>query len=1505
MSQSLDSPPSPGQDHAELGLSPATHSSPPASASPGSRSSVPSPGLPPGAMEKQDFPIYDDESAPNDAPDHDTVFHDDGDDGDVDETAALLNSGSGPNLATGSAHYGPGLVSPSPGDVSSRGRTFSIASTASVGDLFSKRSLEALVPADRRWRSAIVIYLFFSLIVVSAFLIVAHMNGLQPKLAESDLDLGGDPFGLSEHRARDNVQELVNIAKQHHGEVLPSGLSLLTGRVSTTESATRTRQWLERKVGELVALAEEGGSPAGCTVTLEVRSHNGVINTIGRDSAVISYADVVNVAARVTWPGVGSDAGALLVSAHYDSVIHSPGASDNGASVAAALEVLRALVISPTELPFDVIFLFDDAEESGLLGMYGFIHYDPWFADVRAHINLDSAGGWRIPLLTQMGGSNNPYALSQAKLARAYAGGVSPPHASALVTDIYALLPSFTNYYALSQMGIPGLDIDLYQNGYSYHTRLDGLDDYVRGTLLYFAQALHGTVQQLALAGPLPSLSPVISPNPSLASVLGVVGDSSVPEPTCSASGAEAVAASSDPGDPAPVPPPGVFYDLFFTIFVYYSHTTALALGVTLFVVCLLVAVLTYVLSARRVIAAATRLPGTLGAAASSSSSLKAILSIRSSLHAKALFSTKPFQQALTHVWRARVPATIRMQVAALLAALLAIPLAVLFGVTGGAMMGALRRAIWYANAPASVAMIAAWSLAGVLMAGWLMSFLGRARPADVTRAALASADASSLLASTLSPGSINSFDTGFGGLGHGAAGGPGESATGNASVVGLTGGTSGAHVSPAGAPGPGRVSATGSSVASLGSRASTAASASTAAGISASAAGGPTGHPKLSSVNYCGCGYLLSPGEYCHGCGISVPPLSARQMAAAFSAGASPPTAGSSSGPGGLPGGGSPAMGAIAAGGSPPGHGALGGHGAGMGGSIGGSVSSTSGSSSQVGVGNGVVLPLGSIDHLSSDDDDLGVDPGDIDTSLALSGGPGGSSLSGGKSGPGHHAGGSAAHTYIESLTSSSSAAAPLLPGGGVAGPGDYSHMPSSYAYSHRQYFAGGPGEGPGGAGVVMVAGGGPGGAASSVGLPYSSSAKRISMLTTEELAALAKYLPRRKSPFLVTPTVAMGLSVWFVYSIMLLILSVSGFGMSYLVLYWSLMFLPAAVIWSVRVSMSKARRNLRRLLAAVALLLWVALPLTVHLFVCWAAVAGLIPMLDRFGSTFPGDAAFGAVVGILTGLGSLPLLVIQTRASVARTAVTWATLAVALVGTLLLAASLQPYDALHPRRVDLMHMYNMTDQTVSVTLGAPNRGDLHPVLDAMEAHGLGQESWVPCSVPTYQFQMTSSQTAGYCLRPEALGREPGTSLPRPNVILPKYFFSSSASPVDPDSWQAQLDILAPGAANLVIYFDGDLEDWSLPIEIPEAGHAGHLATGPGERAVSRRASNGSVSSLVLTFPGRTTEVNVRVWASYPFHTPELRLVDESFPAEAAHWHKANMPGPVIITWNFQVLAP
>jgi len=89
-------------------------------------------------------------------------------------------------------------------------------------------------------------------------------------------------------------------------------------------------------------------------------------------------------------PGTTADAGALLVSAHYDTVKGSPGADDNGSAIAATLEVARLLGSRSTQRPLWLAFF--DREETGLLGSLNFTSRPENLVNLAGVVNLEMMG---------------------------------------------------------------------------------------------------------------------------------------------------------------------------------------------------------------------------------------------------------------------------------------------------------------------------------------------------------------------------------------------------------------------------------------------------------------------------------------------------------------------------------------------------------------------------------------------------------------------------------------------------------------------------------------------------------------------------------------------------------------------------------------------------------------------------------------------------------------------------------------------------------------------------------------------------------------------------------------------------------------------------------------------------------------------------------------------------------------------------------------------------------
>lgn len=178
----------------------------------------------------------------------------------------------------------------------------------------------------------------------------------------------------------------------------------------------------------------------------------------------LQVAAVENVMARLKGTATGK---AVLLVAHYDSVMNSFGASDDGSGVASLLETLRAIKAGPA-LKNDVIFLFTDGEEKGLLGARAFVAEHPWAKDVGVVLNFDTRGNSGAVMMFETS-DNNGWLIEQ------FAEASESPVAHSLSYEAYKLLPNDTDMTVFKKAGMPGLNFANIDGLAHYHTPLDNL----------------------------------------------------------------------------------------------------------------------------------------------------------------------------------------------------------------------------------------------------------------------------------------------------------------------------------------------------------------------------------------------------------------------------------------------------------------------------------------------------------------------------------------------------------------------------------------------------------------------------------------------------------------------------------------------------------------------------------------------------------------------------------------------------------------------------------------------------------------------------------------------------------------------------------------------------------------------------------------------------------------------------------------------------------------------
>lgn len=185
-----------------------------------------------------------------------------------------------------------------------------------------------------------------------------------------------------------------------------------------------------------------------------------------RTGPPLEMAVVQNVLARLKGT---TNSTAVLVVAHYDSVTNSFGASDDGAGVASLLETLRALRAGPP-LKNDLIFLFTDAEEKGLLGARAFVAEHPWAKDVRVVLNFDARGNTG-PVIMFESSDNNGWLIEQFAEASPFPVGHS------LSYELFKLLPNDTDLTVFRKAGMAGLNFANIDGISQYHTERDDLQN--------------------------------------------------------------------------------------------------------------------------------------------------------------------------------------------------------------------------------------------------------------------------------------------------------------------------------------------------------------------------------------------------------------------------------------------------------------------------------------------------------------------------------------------------------------------------------------------------------------------------------------------------------------------------------------------------------------------------------------------------------------------------------------------------------------------------------------------------------------------------------------------------------------------------------------------------------------------------------------------------------------------------------------------------------------------
>lgn len=204
-------------------------------------------------------------------------------------------------------------------------------------------------------------------------------------------------------------------------------------------------------------------------------------------AAGLSSACIHNIMAMIK----GSNSGRTIVlMAHYDSVFYGPAAADDAGGVAAILEVARA-ILQGEQPKNNILIVFTDAEELGLLGANHFRKTYPKIKDVDIVLNLEARGtsGRSFMFETNMGNNN---LIPQFDKANRWTS------ANSFTFSIYNLLPNSSDFTVIKPQGIQGLNFAFIDDLYNYHTMQDNPENISLKSLQHQGNQILNSTRHLA-----------------------------------------------------------------------------------------------------------------------------------------------------------------------------------------------------------------------------------------------------------------------------------------------------------------------------------------------------------------------------------------------------------------------------------------------------------------------------------------------------------------------------------------------------------------------------------------------------------------------------------------------------------------------------------------------------------------------------------------------------------------------------------------------------------------------------------------------------------------------------------------------------------------------------------------------------------------------------------------------------------------------------------------------
>ncbi len=208
-----------------------------------------------------------------------------------------------------------------------------------------------------------------------------------------------------------------------------------------------------------------------------------------------SAAPITNIIA--TYPGSDPNSKDLLLMAHYDAAKFSAtGAGDDASGVAVILEAVNALLKTAEKPSNDIVVLFSDAEEVGLLGAHAFINERLKKYDIGLIINLEARGTSGPGMMWPETDGGN-----RSMIEAFSAANVPMPVTTSLHYEIYRMLPNDTDLTPFNQLSkINGYNFAFIDDHHNYHTTLDNVWNLSFDTLAHQTIQVHSMLKHFSQA---------------------------------------------------------------------------------------------------------------------------------------------------------------------------------------------------------------------------------------------------------------------------------------------------------------------------------------------------------------------------------------------------------------------------------------------------------------------------------------------------------------------------------------------------------------------------------------------------------------------------------------------------------------------------------------------------------------------------------------------------------------------------------------------------------------------------------------------------------------------------------------------------------------------------------------------------------------------------------------------------------------------------------------------